>query len=290
MRFFCASLRGCRTESEIIEIEKKRPAGLSRKSFCDHLQFNRSTLYYKPKGESEENLFIMNEIDKYFTEHPTAGQKTMVNMLQIKFGMTVNIKRVRRLMRLMHLVPIYPQKCLSRGGAPKYFHPYLLRGMDVNRPNQVWSTDISYIQMNNGFMYLYAVIDVYSRYIVGWTLSNTLSASNCYELIQDCIRVYGAPEIINSDQGSQYTTQAWQTLLESHGIKISMDGRGRCKDNIWIERFWRTIKQEYIYLNPADSVDELREGIREYIQFYNFKRPHSGIDVLLPAMKYGIVA
>jgi putative transposase len=143
--------------------------------------------------------------------------------------------------------------------------------------------------MKGGFMYLYAIIDVYSRFIVGWRLSNTLSASNCYGLVEDCIRVYGAPEIINSDQGIQYTTKRWEDLLHDHNILISMDGRGRCKDNIWIERFWRTIKQEYIYLNPTDNVEELRKGINRFIKFYNYQRPHQSLEKLLPSMEYGIV-
>lgn len=188
-------------------------------------------------------------------------------------GCPVVVKRVRRLMRKMGLMAIYPQKCLSKGGAPKCFHPYLLRQLDIVRPNQVWSTDISYIPVKDGFMYLYAVIDVYSRFIVGWRLSNTLSASNCYELQEECIQLYDAPEIVNSDQGSQYTTQRWEELLTNHGIKVSMYGRGRCKDNIWIERFWRTVKQVYIYLNPAYTVDELRRGIKEFIAYFNYRRP-----------------
>lgn len=273
----------------MISLSDTLPAGISKKRFCELMNINRSTLYYKPKGESEENLKYMEEMDKYSIDHPTAGVLTMVNMFAI-LGIIVNPKRIRRLMRKMGLEAIYPQKCLSKGGRPKYFHPYLLRGMAITRPNQVWSTDISYIPMKGGFMYLYAVIDVYSRFIVGWRLSNTLSASNCYELIKDCVRMYGAPEIVNSDQGSQYTTKEWEELLKSYGIKISMDGRGRCKDNIWIERFWRTIKQEWIYLNPADTVDELRRGIANYIAFYNYKRPHQSLKSLIPAMEYGLVA
>ncbi len=137
-------------------------------------------------------------------------------------------------------------------------------------------------------MYLYAVIDVYSRFVVGWKLSNTLSANNCTDLVKECVERYGCPEIINSDQGVQYTSKKWVELLEEKGIKISMDGKGRCKDNIWIERFWRSIKQEYIYLNPADTVAELRQGIGKWIQFYNYERPHQSITKLLPAMQYGI--
>ncbi|MBR8703508.1 IS3 family transposase ISPye3 [Porphyromonas levii] len=143
--------------------------------------------------------------------------------------------------------------------------------------------------MEKGFMYLYAVIDVYSRFVVGWKLSNTLSANNCTDLVKECIEQYGCPEIINSDQGVQYTNKKWVELLEEKGIRISMDGKGRCKDNIWIERFWRSIKQEYIYLNPADTVSELRQGIGKWIKFYNYERPHQSITKLLPAMEYGIV-
>lgn len=262
---------------------------MSRNKFCKYLGFNRSTLYYKPKGESQENLQIMEKIDRIYTEHPTTGVLKMVDTLALD-GIHVNAKRVRRLMRKMNLMAIYPTKCLSKGGKPEYFHPYLLRNLEVTRPNQVWSTDISYIPMQGGFMYLYAVIDVYSRYIVGWRLSNTLSANNALDLMEDCIRKWGAPEIVNSDQGSQYTTKAWQELLEGYGIQISMDGKGRCKDNIWIERFWRTIKQEYIYITPADSVEELRYGISQYITYYNAKRPHQSLNGLLPAMYYGKVA
>ena len=253
------------------------------------MDINRSTLYYKPKSESEENLSIMETIDKLYYDHPTAGVVTMVGLLA-SLGIIVGPKRVRRLMRKMDIMAIYPQKCLSKGGKPQYFHPYLLRHMDIDHPNQVWSTDISYIPMKNGFMYLYAVIDVYSRFIVGWRLSNTLSANNCYELIEDCVRMWGAPEIVNSDQGSQYTTKKWEELLTGYGIKISMDGRGRCKDNIWIERFWRTVKQEYVYINPADTVDELRGGIDKFIKYYNYKRPHQSLSMMMPAMQYGIAA
>ena len=190
----------------------------------------------------------------------------------------------------MGMEPIYPMRCLSRGGVAKYIHPYLLRNLQITRRNQVWSTDISYIPMQNGFMYLYAIMDVHSRYLLGWRLSNSLSASNAYELLQDCVRTYGMPEIVNSDQGRQFTTAEWERLLRQNGIQISMDGRGRCKDNIWIERFWRSIKQDYIYLNPTDNVQELREGIDRWIRFYNFERPHQGLDRDIPSAIYKSVA
>lgn len=290
MRFFCSSLRESRSPCEIAALEEKAPAGISHKRFCDLMHVNRSTKYYKPKGISKENASIMDDMRAHYEEHPTAGVLTMRNMLKLKRGLIVNPKRIRRLMAMAGLRAITPERSLSKGGKPKYVHKYLLRGMEIERPNQVWSTDISYIPAKNGNMYLYAIMDVYSRYIVGWRLSNTLSASNCIELLDECVVRYGTPDIVNSDQGSQYTSKRWVGKLEDHGIKISMDGKGRCKDNIWIERFWRTVKQEYIYINPADDVDELRKGLAEYIAFYNQKRPHQSLDVLLPAIKYGKAA
>lgn len=224
-------------------------------------------------------------MDKQYTDHPTSGVLTMKNILFLE-GFIVNAKRVRRLMHKMNLVAIYPKKNLSKHGEFVYLKPYLLRGMRITHPNQVWSTDISYIPMQHGFMYLYAVIDVYSRYIIGWKLSNTLEASNCLELIQECIKYHGKPEIINTDQGSQYTSGSWSAYLESQGIKVSMDSKGRYKDNIWIERFWRTIKQEYVYLNPADSGKQLYDGIKQYMIYYNQKRPHQELDRLIPALQY----
>ena len=259
---------------------------MSYSRYCKEMQIARSTGYYKPKGESQENISIMNDMDRIYQDHSTAGVLTMVNQLALLYGLKVNHKRVRRLMRKMGLEAIYPKKCLSRGGTVNYVKPYLLRHLKIDHSNQVWSTDISYIPMSHGFMYLYAVIDVYSRYIVGWRLSNSLSASNCIGLIEDCIARHGVPEIVNSDQGIQYTSAEWERALTSHGIAISMDGRGRCKDNIWIERFWHTIKQEYIYVNPTDDVCEMRTGIANFIRYYNEGRPHQGIDNQLPVSRY----
>lgn len=177
----------------------------------------------------------------------------------------------------MGLETIYPKKCLSKGGKARHIHPYLLRNLSITHRNQVWSTDISYVPLEHGFMYLYAMIDVYSRYVLGWRLSNTLSARNCYELLQECIEQHGAPEIVNTDQGSQCTTEEWEQMLTDNHIRISMDGRGRCEDSIWIERFWRTIKQEHIYLHPTDDVPALRHGIGDWIKFYNEQRPHQSL-------------
>ena len=266
-----------------------RPKSISLNHYCSLFHLNRSTFYYEPKGESEANLEVMKKMDKQYTAHPTSGIKTMRSILKQE-DLTVNPKRIRRLMHLMNLRAIYPLKSLSKPGNAPLIKPYLLRGLKITHSNQVWSTDISYIPMKCGFMYLYAVIDVYSRYIIGWSLSNSLHASNCFRLMEECIAKHGKPEIVNSDQGSQYTSNSWCTHLESNGIKVSMDGRGRCKDNIWIERFWRTIKQELIYLNPADNGIQLYNDIKEFMQYYNQKRPHQGIETRIPYQKYNEAA
>lgn len=273
-------------KEEVAKFEAKRPVGISRARYCKLMGLNRSSLYYSHVPEKKENLEIMNLMDKYYLEHPTTGVQTMRLYLKDN-GFCVNHKRVRRLLRKMGLQAIYPQPKFTKLGQAEYVHPYLLKGLDINHANQVWSTDITYIPMRYGFMYLYAVIDVYSRYIVGWRLSNTLDGSNCTELLDECIAKYGIPEIINTDQGSQYTSKDWIDMLKNRGIRVSMDGRGRCKDNIWIERFWRTIKQEYVYLYPTDSVSSLRKGIGDFIEFYNEKRPHQALeDFIFPSKKY----
>lgn len=188
----------------------------------------------------------------------------------------------------MGLMAIYPLKSLSKLGMAKYKKPYLLHHLKIDHANQVWSIDISYIPMSHGFMYLTAIIDVYSRAIMAWGLHNSLDAENSIEVLQLAIALHGKPEIINSDQGSQYTCLAWEEACE--GIRMSMDGRRRCLDNVWIERFWRTIKREYVYINPTDDVKELREGIKDYIEYYNTKRPHQGIEHQIPMTKYAKIA
>jgi len=269
-----------------MDLCRQRPAGMTQNRYAVLMHVNPSSLYYESKGESEENMSVMEAMDRIYTEHPTSGIRTLTSQLRLQ-GMVVNHKRVSRLMKVMGLEAVTPVKCLSKGGnATKYIAPYLLRNMAIDRPNQVWSTDISYIPMKHGFMYLYAIIDVYSRCILGWTLSNTLAAENCIELLNACVAEYGAPGIINSDQGSQYTGMKWKEAVEAHGIRMSMDGRGRCKDNIWIERFWRSVKQEYVYLNPVDDARELREGIAAYMEYYNKRRPHQGISGNLPCLLY----
>jgi len=262
---------------------------LSIRQQCDTLSIHRSGLYYSPKGENAENLEIMRIMDEHYIKHPTEGVLRMQDML-FTLGFVVNHKRVRRLLRLMGLMAIYPKKNLSKLGLKKYIHPYLLKGLDISRPNQVWAIDISYIPMKNGFLYLTAIIDIYSRYIVGWGLSNTLEAEASLSVLKQAIKDHGKPEIINSDQGSQFTCEQWVEYLNKNGVKISMDGKGRAIDNIFIERFWRTLKYDYVYLSPASDGLELYQGIKEYINYYNQELPHQGIDHRIAVELYKAVA
>ena len=262
---------------------------LSVRKQCELLSVNRSTLYYEPVKESTENLDIMLKMDKHYMAHPTSGVLRMQDHLRT-LNINVNHKRIRRLLRLMGIMAIYPKRNLSKLGLTKYIRPYLLKGLDIEHANQVWEIDITYIPMRNGFMYLTAIIDVYSRYIVGWDLSNSLAAENCLNVLKKAIVENGKPEIINSDQGSQFTCAMWIEYLEKEAIKISMDGKGRATDNIYIERFWRTIKRDYIYLHPGLNGLELYNGIKQYINYYNNIQAHQGIDRKVPASLYKFAA
>lgn len=227
----------------------------------------------------------MNYIDIEHTEHPFKGVERMVLDLR-RDGYIVGPKRVRRLMHEMGIHTFYPKKNLSALGVASFIRPYLLRHLEITHCNQVWSIDITYIKMAKGFMYLTAIIDTYSRYIVAYKLSNTLNSDNVIECLQEAVARHGVPEIINSDQGSQFTSWNWVNAVDRLGIQISMDGRGRCLDNHWIERFWRTLKTEFVYLWPAESGNELKNGIDNYIEFYNNKRCHSGIGNYTPEQYY----
>jgi len=258
---------------------------LSIRKQCELLSIHRGGLYYAPKGESEENLQIMRIMDEHYLEHPTEGVISMKDLL-FTLGFLVNHKRVRRLLRLMGLMAIYPKRNLSKLGLKKYIHPYLLKGLKITHPNQVWSIDVSYLPMKNGFLYLTAIIDVYSRYIVGWGISNTMEAEATLSVLKQAINDHSKPEIINSDQGSQFTCEQWVTFLKEEDIRISMDGKGRAVDNIFIERFFRTLKYNYVYLHPANDGLELYRGIKTYIHYYNDRKPHQGIDHQIPATVY----
>jgi putative transposase len=264
-------------------IDSEHP--LSIREQCNQLSIHKSGLYYAPKGEKPENLEIMRIMDEHYLKHPTEGVIRMQDLL-FALGFVVNHKRVRRLLRLMGLMAIYPKRNLSKLGLKKYIHPYLLKGLDIDRPNQVWAIDVTYIPMKNGFLYLTAIIDIYSRYVVGWGISNSLEADATLSVLKQAILDHGKPEIVNSDQGSQFTSEKWVTYLTEQNIRISMDGKGRFIDNIFIERFWRSVKHDYVYLHPASDGIELYQGIKQYINYYNHELHHQGIGRRIPADLY----
>lgn len=265
-------------------IEKSHKS-LSVRRQCELLQIHRSGLDYKAKGEKAENTEMMRLMDAHYLDVPTAGVLTMQTHLQEQ-GYRPSCVRIRRLMRLMGLVPVYPKKNLSKLGSREYIHPYLLKGLDITAANAVWAIDITYIPMQQGFMYLTAIIDLYSRYVVGWDISNTLDAASSLRVAQAAVKRYGPPGIINSDQGSQFTCKDWVEYLKSQDITISMDGKGRAIDNVYIERLWRSLKYEHVYLRPAQDVTELYKGLKQYFEYYNHRRPHQGIDRLKPVHMY----
>ena len=247
---------------------------LSIRKQCDLLLVNRGRLYYNSVPEKPENIKMMRLMDEHLTTHPTEGVLSMVYYLK-DLGYPIGPKRIRRLFKILGRETIYRRKNLTKMGLREYIRPYLLRGLDINRSNQVWCTDITYIPMRKGFMYMTAIIDVYSRKILSWGISNSMDAQWCKSVLDDAIERYGLPEIVNSDQGSQYTSALWTQHLEKLGIKISMDGKGRATDNSWIERFWKSIKYDYIYLNPAEDGFELYEGVQNHIEYYNHKTHHT---------------
>lgn len=249
------------------------------------LSISKGSFYYKASPESDKNLTLMRLIDEHHLECPTKGVLQMQDYLK-DMGFHVNEKRVRRLMRKMGIEVLYPKKNLSRLGKAQYSKPYLLGNLCIKRANQVWQIDITYIPMRKGFMYLTAILDVHSRFIVGWGLSNTLSAASVHEVVDRAIELYGKPEIINSDQGSQFTCAAWLEKMANYSIKVSMDGKGRATDNAYIERFWRTIKRDYVYLFPPINGWELEKGLGRFIKRYNFERSHQGINRKKPVEVY----
>ena len=259
---------------------------LSLSKQCTILDISRSSVYYKPRGESALNEQLMKHIDRYFLLHPYYGVERMTDYLNMDLGYRVNEKRVRRLYKLMNLKTIYARPSTTKRDPDKYIYPYLLRNLSITESNQVWQTDITYIPMFRGFMYMPAIIDVYSRKILGWSISNSMTKEWCCELLQDTIQRHGKPQIHNSDQGSQYTSHLYIKALKKHEIKISMDGKGRALDNVYIERFWRSLKQEKIYLNPPNGGLELYINVKEYIQFYNTERRHTEIGSVPPDQLY----
>jgi putative transposase len=251
---------------------------------CELLGLNRSSLYYQPAGETPENLRLMRLIDEEYTAHPFYGSRRMAAWL-VSQGEAVNRKRVQRLLRLMGLEAIYPKPRLSVAGRGHRVYPYLLRNVSIERPDQVWSADITYVPLASGFMYLVATIDWFSRYVIAWRLSNTLDGSFCLEMLEEAL-AQGRPEIFNTDQGVQFTAEAWTGRLESAGVPVSMDGRGRCLDNVFVERLWRSVKYEDIYLHAYEGGLALQGGLGRYFPFYNEERPHQALDYRTPAQVY----
>ena len=248
---------------------------------CELAELNRSSYYYCPASETDFNLNLMRLIDEQYMKTPYYGYRKMAIHLR-RVGHQVNPKRIRRLMRKMDLVAIYQKPRTTISAPENKVYPYLLRGLSITRPNQVWSTDITYIPMQKGFMYLVAVIDWFSRYILSWKLSNTLDGAFCLAALHEALQ-HGKPDIFNTDQGVQFTANAFTGTLEDAGIRISMDGRGRAFDNIFIERFWRSIKYEDIYLNDYETVLALDAGLHIYFPQYNTVRPHQSLDYQTPA-------
>lgn len=262
------------------------PMELSIRRQCGLLMFPRSSCYRSPVCESEENLAVMRLIDEEYLRHPFFGTRKMRDYL-LRLGYKVNRKRVQRLMRLMGLESIAPRK--KRTTVPDKTHkvyPYLLRGLLIERPNQVWVSDITYIPMRGGFVYLTAVMDWYSRYVLSWEVSITMDDSFCVSALERALRGQEKPEIFNTDQGSQYTGAGFTDVLKAHAIQISMDGKGRVTDNIMIERLWRSLKYEDIYIKDYPTVADLVEGLRVYFDFYNNSRPHHTLKGMTPAEVY----
>ena len=265
----------------LIEVDHPQ---LSVRRQCELLGLNRSTLSYQPAAETEENLNLMRLIDRQYTDRPYFGSRRMTAWLR-GGGYPVNRKRVQRLMEVMGLEAIYPRPKLSVPGSGHRIYPYLLRGVKIERPDQVWSTDITYVGLPGGFMYLAAVIDWYSRYVIAWRLSNTLDGSFCLEMLEEALSL-GKPEVFNTDQGAQFTAEAFTGRLLAAGVAVSMDGKGRCLDNIFVERFWRSVKYEDIYLRCYETVPQLWDGLGRYFPFYNEERMHQSLDYQTPAVVY----
>jgi putative transposase len=247
---------------------------------CELLGLARSTYYHEAAGESEENLRLMRLIDEQFLERPFFGSRRMTQWL-IRQGSEVNRKRVQRLMRLMGLEAIYPKRSTSKSCPHHRVYPYLLRNVSIDRPDHVWSADITYVPLSRGFMYLVAVLDWHSRFVLSWELSNTLDSDFCVAALEVAL-ARRRPEIFNTDQGAQFTSQAFTGRLLAEGVAISMDGRGRALDNVFIERLWRTVKYENIYVRGYETAGELERGLSSFFEFYCYERPHMALNYQTP--------
>lgn len=261
-------------------IELRYPQ-ISVRRQCELIGLNRSTLYYSPATETQFNLELMRRIDQQYTQTPFYGWPRMTAQLR-RDGYEVNSKRVRRLMQRMGLQAIYPKPRTTQRAAASTIYPYLLKDLEIVRPNQVWSADITYLPMIGGFMYLVAILDWFSRYVLAWQVSNTLEGYFCVKTLEQALDTE-RPEIFNTDQGVQFTAGSFISTLEAAGVRISMDGRGRVFDNIFVERLWRTVKYEDIYLNDYATVPALQAGLQKYFTFYNRERLHQSLGYQTPA-------
>lgn len=252
---------------------------------CNLLQIHRSGFYYTPATESEENLHLMRLLDELYLSVPFYGIRRLTKLLQAQ-GFDVNRKRIRRLMDLMGWQTIYHKRNTSKRNEKHPVYPYLLRELEISRANQVWAIDITYVPMRKGFMYLCAIIDLHTRFVVNWGVSNTMTAEWCRQITQEAIETHGKPDIINSDQGSQFTSLEHVELLKANQIQISRDGKGRAIDNIFIERLWKSVKYECIYLHAFEDGVKLYEGLQKYFYFYNNERIHQSLDYKTPVSIY----
>ena len=259
-------------------------ASISLRRQCDLLDLPRSTAYYAPIPESQENLDLMKEIDAIYLDNPSYGSRSIASSL-VSSGWEVNRKRVQRLMRLMNIAGVTPKRNTSKPAPGHRVFPYLLRNVAISHPDQVWSTDITYVPLRNGFVYLTAVMDWYSRYVLSWRLSNRLEGSFCVEALDEAL-AHGKPEVFNTDQGSQFTSAVFVNRLLDRAVAVSMDGRGRALDNVFIERLWRSVKYQEIYLRDYSTAADVEEGLKLYFEKYNHERPHQSLDNLTPAKVY----
>jgi putative transposase len=264
-------------------IDRKHDLPIVRQ--CEILRLARSTAYYTPEPTSPADLALMRRIDELHLEHPFAGSRMLRDLLRLE-GQPVGRKHVRTLMKKMGVEAIYRKPNLSKRHDAHLIYPYLLRDLAINRPNQVWATDITYIPMRRGFVYLVAVIDWYSRRVLSWRLSNTLTTDFCLEAVSEAMARFGKPDIFNTDQGSQFTSSHFTDLVKNNGIKISMDGKGYWRDNVFVERLWKSVKYEEVYLKAYDTVATARENLGTYLTFYNTRRPHQSLDGKTPDTFY----
>lgn len=258
---------------------------LAKRRRCELLDVARSTAYYRPEPLGEEDLALMRLIDEIHLQYPFYGSRRIRDELEDR-GHGVNRKRVQRLMRQMGLQALYPRRRTSQPGKGHKIYPYLLRDLPIECPNQVWAADICYVPMARGFMYLVAIMDWHSRRVLSWRVSNTLDTDFCLETLHEALRRFGAPRIFNTDQGAQFTSEAFTGVLKDHGVKISMDGKGRWVDNVFVERLWRSVKYEDVYLRAYETPADLRQGLARYFDFYNARRRHSTLDRRTPDAVY----